>query len=136
MKKVIAPPKDLNSLALDAATELEARIGNRDNHAGKSRQALAQELCELFPASKQRPNLSPETIGIVCGVVGGWSGGPNRTGYAQFNQSARQIAELLVAPRLSQREIERLVQFCHALFYATQVNPIMHDVPDDIPNIV
>lgn len=119
----------LSALALGAATELDARIGTSMGSSDESTRALAQELLRLFPG--QRPNLPPEMIGLVCGVIEDWVEPGTEPGYNQSTQAAKKIADLLQKPKLSKRQIEKLVQFCLSLYYATQPRPMMHDMPED-----
>jgi len=127
--------RDLSSLALSAATELGDRLESATG-ASKSTRDLAHELRLLFPGEDRRPQLPPETTGLVCGVVESWEQVPASSGYRQSSQAAQRIAELLEKPQLTTAEIERLVQFCLNLFYATQPNALMHDVPGDHEHIL
>jgi hypothetical protein len=120
----------LSALALAAAEELDTEQPRSTSQTASLR--LARELRALFPAAKGgRPNLPPETIGLVCGVVDGWvQPAPAMSGYKQSNEAAQEIAKCLESRTLSGAEVKRLVQFCLALYYATQSKSLIHDIPN------
>jgi hypothetical protein len=136
--KLKLPPKrlDLHGLAFNAAEEIETGLRSQSTDPGSSARALADELCQMFPANKEPSNLPPATIGLVCSVVGGWKEDANLAGYEQFCQTARKIAALLVQPGLSANQAQKLLRFCDSLFFATQSNPAVHSVSDDLPNVL
>lgn len=126
--------RDLSNLALRAATELDTKL-TRPHSSSAYSTALAEELRRLFPA-QARPQLPPETTGIVCGIVESSAEDLPQNGYEGWEQGAQKIASFLVRANLDKAEIERLVKFCLSLFYATQPKAVMHDIPTDQEHIL
>lgn len=126
---------DLSTLAMGAATELDALVEPTQSESVEAMRALAEELRSIFPADK-RPDLPPDTIGLVCGVVQNWSNEPTERGYSQSAQLARDIAERLESAAHSQGDIQKLIKFCVSLFYATQRRSVIHDGPTDHPDFL
>jgi hypothetical protein len=121
---------NLSALALSAARELDIQLSEvSGSSSGKPKLSLAQELRRLFP-DRGRPNLPPESIGLVCGVVEDWSSSGTEGGYNGSTKAANEIAAQLEKPELSQEQIEKLIQFCLRLYYATQAKPVMNDIPE------
>lgn len=119
----------LSRLALAAARELDAHI---DPPVGSSREAthaLADQLRQLFPGN--RPKLPPESIGLICGVVENWGKVAEAGGFDQSTQVAQKVANLLDTPQFTQQQIRELIKFCLALYYATQSQPLIYDIPKD-----
>lgn len=120
---------------MEAATELDALVEPVQPNSVEGMRALAEELRRIFPEN-QRPELPPDTIGLVCGVVQTWSEEPTERGYSHSSQLARNIAERLQSAEHSQGDIQKLIKFCVSLFYATQPRAVIHDGPTDHPDFL
>jgi hypothetical protein len=134
-KKHSISPENLSSLALAAATELD-RMGTHPKKVSTAAtHELAERLRSLFQPN-ERPQLPPETIGLVCGLVEDWSEQSNEGGYEQSRNAAWKIADLLDAARSHEDQIDNLVKFCLSLFYSTQPKAVIHDIPQDHEGIL
>jgi hypothetical protein len=127
--------QNLGRTALDAAAELDRRIGN-PRASNRHIISLANQIKVLFPGAG-RPLLPSEAIGLVCDVIEDWKDVDQRTSdFEEPNRIAQEIAKKLEQPKLPKNETERLIHFCLALHNVTRSTPAMHDIPDDHPYVL
>jgi hypothetical protein len=128
----------LSTLALEAAIELDAETTSTPRTSLDKSQHLAKQLRMLFPG--QRPHFSPDSIGLVCGVIENYESETEITepvsGYDLSTEKAKIIANKLEQPVLSPTEANKLIDFCLSLYRATKSVRLIHDIPADHPYVL
>src|ERR1043166_8663866 len=122
--RIPRPLRSFGRLALDAASELDARVKN-PNASTEHIRTLAQELRTIFEG--EHPLLPPDTIGLVCDIIESWDEVPHQNSEAA-TRTAQEIAAKLEDPHLTEQDADRLIDICIALHDATRRAPTIHDI--------
>ncbi len=120
------PQRQISDLALGAAKEISRGLKTRQRT-----DELSRRIPNFFVSSGSgvslRPQMRPESIGLVCDVLEQWKG-ETTIDYSELSVVAKQVAKKLATRHPSAEDRQKLVKFCLSLHNATRSRPEFYEV--------